>query len=110
MKTQLGTWEVRFEEGAYPLTSVDVTAKLYIRDTPMTLSYKSFMGTRVAHATVQKPFANVEKDKGDELVFVITQADENEPVVSISFTDADPESKSVHFASMIKGSGPAETP
>lgn len=53
------TWEIRFEHTTCQLETVVITAKVYIRDTPLMFSYKSLMGTQVAHTTVRRPFTNI---------------------------------------------------
>ena len=91
-------WELISPTGYLRVTSIIVQAKLDITDSPLDLSFKSFMGSKVAHGIVKNPFKNTGGKLADEISVAVTQTHEGEPVASISFTSHVPEKEKMFFA------------
>lgn len=92
------TWAVVLAGELFAVCAVNIQLKVFIKDSPMPISYKSFMGAKVAHSTVDQPFMNLQKDKADEVSVAITQIGNEQPIASVSFTKSKPGIKKLSFA------------
>lgn len=99
-----GTWAICFPQGERLLISAEISAKGGIRDIPIEISHQTFNEVYSAHSVIHKPFTNVSKDKGDELVLAITQSPGGNPIVSAEFSDPAFKSKSIEFKKINFGS------
>lgn len=79
-------WEIDLEHGTFPVISITIGTGVYIKDSPMEISYKSFMGTAVAHAIIEKPFQDIERKMRDQVSVALTKTPLSQPVASISYT------------------------
>lgn len=79
-------WEIVFPKGSRPVRSLVVKARVHIKDSPLELNFRSFMGNQVAHAVLEKPFKNIKGDLRNEVSVALTRTNDGQPVASISFT------------------------
>lgn len=91
-------WEMITPDGTFPITAVTINTDVNISDSPLNLSFKSFMGRHVAHGTIKNPFKNVGKGLSDEISVAVTKSGSDDPVASISFTNHVPNGEKTFFA------------
>jgi len=91
-------WEIISSNGCFKVISVTVNTKVDIADSPLDLSFKSFMGSNVAHGIVKNPFKNIGGGLSNEISVAITQSGKGGPVASISFTSHLPDKEKTFFA------------
>ena len=91
-------WECISSNGCFKVISISINTKVDIADSPLDLSFKSFMGSSVAHGVVKNPFKNIGGGLADEISVAITQTGKGEPVASISFTSHVPDKEKMYFA------------
>lgn len=96
-------WELMSPTGCLRVISIIVRVKLDITDSPLDLSFNSFMGSKVAHGVVENPFKNIDGKLADEISIAVTQTHEGEPVASISFTSHVPGKEKTFFAKFTTG-------
>ncbi len=90
-------WEIISSNGCSKVISITINTKVDITDSPLDLSFKSFMGSSVAHGVVKNPFKNSGGKLANEISVVVTQTGKGEPVASISFTSHVPDKQKTFF-------------
>jgi hypothetical protein len=90
-------WEIISSNGCSKVISITINTKVDITDSPLDLSFKSFMGSSVAHGVVKNPFKNSGGKLANEISVAVTQTGKGEPVASISFTSHVPDKQKTFF-------------
>jgi hypothetical protein len=97
-ETQEIEWEMVTGDGSFPVIAITVNTDVSISDSPLNLSFQSFMGSNVAHGTVTSPFKKVGKGTPEEISVAVTKSGTEDPVASISFTSHVPDREKTYFA------------
>jgi hypothetical protein len=85
-------------DGCFPIIAIKIKTDINISDSPLNLSFKSFMGSSVAHGTIKNPFKGIGKGLSDEISVAVTKSGNEEPVASISFTSHAPDEAKTFLA------------
>lgn len=98
-----GTWVIRLASEERVLTRVQVKAAMAIKDSPIELTQGSFRGTNVAHATIDQPYVNKKKNRGDEIVLVFAETKDGDSTASAAYIDPKLKHKEMRFKHLKTG-------